>query len=121
MKVEFDFPLKAYNTFGMDVSCARFVQIDRAEEIPMMADVFDAPHYILGGGSNTLFTGHYEGTVVHPVFRGIEKADEAGDSVLLRVAAGEPWENLTEHCRQNALYGLENLTGIPGLVGSAPV
>lgn len=121
MRVAFDFPLKAYNTFGMDVTCARFVQIDRAEEIPMMGDVFDAPHYILGGGSNTLFTGHFEGSVIHPVFRGIEKADETGGSVLLRVAAGEPWENLTEHCRLNTLYGLENLTGIPGLVGSAPV
>jgi len=121
MQVSFDFPLKTYNTFGMEVTCSRFVQIDREEEIPMMADLFDAPHYILGGGSNTLFTRPYDGTIVHPAFRGIESVEERGDNVLLRVAAGEPWENLTEYCRQNGLYGLENLTGIPGLVGSAPV
>ena len=121
MKEFRDFPLKSYNTFGMEVSCARFVQIDREEEIPAMADLFQSPHYILGGGSNTLFTSRYEGTIIHPAFRGIERVEETSDSVLLRVAAGEPWENLTEYCRQNSLYGLENLTGIPGLAGSAPV
>lgn len=121
MKEFRDFPLKSYNTFGMEVSCARFVQVDREEEIAAMAELFNTPYYILGGGSNTLFTGRYEGTIIHPTFRGIKKVEERDDSVLLRVAAGEPWEQLTEYCRQNALYGLENLTGIPGLAGSAPV
>ena len=121
MKVSLDFPLKSYNTFGMDVACARFVQVDREEEIAAMTEMFASPHYILGGGSNTLFTGFYEGTVIHPAFGGISSVEEDSGTVLLRVAAGEPWENLTEYCRQNGLYGLENLTGIPGLAGSAPV
>ena len=129
MKVATNFPLKEHNTFGMDVTCAHFVQIDSADEIPKMADLFDTPHYILGGGSNTLFTGHFNGTILHPVFGGIEVTSQStptsdgtpSSSVLLRVAAGEPWENLTNYCREHNLYGLENLTGIPGLVGSAPV
>lgn len=121
MKEFRDFPLKSYNTFGMEVACARFVQVDREEEICSMAELFRTTHYILGGGSNTLFTRFYEGTIIHPAFSGIERVEETSDSVLLRVAAGEPWENLTEYCRQNGLYGLENLTGIPGLAGSAPV
>lgn len=123
MIVKFDFPLKAYNTFGMDVLCARFIQLDAEEEIHELdkANVFDSPHYILGGGSNTLFTNHYNGTVIHPAFKGIDIMDEDAESILLRVAAGEEWSALTDYCREHSFYGLENLVGIPGLVGSSPV
>lgn len=117
------FPLKSYNTFGMEVLCARFIQLDTIDEIASLfqTNIFEQPHYILGGGSNTLFTKNYDGTIIHPAFKGIDIVEETPDYVTLKVAAGEAWSDLTNYCRLHQLYGIENLVGIPGLVGSSPV
>lgn len=123
MKVQYDFPLKAWNTFKMEVFCRRFVCIDTEADILKIAEdkLFEEPLYILGEGSNTLFTKDYEGTIVHPAFKGIEIMENTPDYVILRVAAGETWNDLVQYCIQHRLYGIENLVGIPGLAGSAPV
>lgn len=123
MDIQYNFSLKAMNTFMMDVSCRRFINIESEADIPAMAGAgwFKEPYYILGGGSNTLFTGNYEGTVMHPAFKGIEITENTGNFAVLRVAAGEPWNNVIQYCLQHRLYGIENLVGIPGLAGSAPV
>lgn len=123
MNVQFNFPLGQHNTFGMNVLCSRFIQVDAVSEIAELAktEVFDSPHYILGGGSNTLFTQFYRGTIIHPAFKGKDIVEDDGENVLVRAAAGEEWSALMEFCRANQLYGLENLVGIPGLVGSSPV
>ena len=117
------YSVKAHNTFMMDVSCDRFVCVEHPDEVRQLAEqgVFQSEHFILGGGSNVLFTQDYSGTIVHPVFKGMEVIEETADNVLLRVAAGEEWEQLQQYCLQHQLYGIENLIGIPGLVGSAPV
>ena len=81
----------------------------------------EKPFYILGGGSNTLFTKDFDGFIVHPAFTGIEVMEQTEDAVVLKVAAGEPWDNLIHYCIKRQYYGIENLTAIPGLVGSAPV
>lgn len=115
--------LKEYNTFGMEVYARQFLAMESADETSDVIGHFlrEKPYYILGGGSNTLFTKDFDGTIVHPAFTGIEVMDRSNRKVLLRVAAGEPWENLIEYCIKRQLYGIENLTAIPGLVGSAPV
>ena len=115
--------LKYYNTFGLEVFARRFVQVEAVEEVPetIASHLRNNRFYILSGGSNTLFTQDYEGIIAHPVFGGIEVMAETSDSVTLRVAAGEPWDNLIQYCIRHQLYGIENLTGIPGLVGSSPV
>ena len=117
------YSVKAHNTFMMDVFCDRFVCVEHPDEVRELAKqgVFQSEHFILGGGSNVLFTQDYSGTIVHPVFKGMEVVKETQDEVLLRVAAGEEWEQLQQYCLQHQLYGIENLIGIPGLVGSAPV
>lgn len=117
------YSVKEHNTFMMDVRCDRFVCVEHPDEVRQLAEqgVFQSEHFILGGGSNVLFTQDYAGTILHPVFKGIEVAEETEDEVLLRVAAGEEWEQLQQYCLQHQLYGIENLIGIPGLVGSAPV
>ena len=107
----------------MEVYARQFLQLETAEEVSIAIDEYlrHQPYYILGGGSNTLFTKDFEGTIAHPIFNGIEKMEETSDFVVLRVSAGEPWENLIQYCIKHQLYGIENLTAIPGLVGSAPV
>lgn len=123
MKISENQNLKDYNTFGMEVFARRFLQIENAGEVPALITEYlhQEPFYILGGGSNTLFTKDFDGSIVHPVFTGIEVMEQAWDAVVLRVAAGEPWDNLIQYCIRHELFGIENLTGIPGWVGSAPV
>lgn len=123
MKISENQNLKDYNTFGMEVFARRFLQIENAGEVPALITEYlhQEPFYILGGGSNTLFTKDFDGSIVHPVFTDIEVVEQAWDAVVLRVAAGEPWDNLIQYCIRHELFGIENLTGIPGWVGSAPV
>ena len=105
------------------MAAQRFLQIENADEVPSVIREYlqEKPYYILGGGSNTLFTKDFDGIIVHPAFTGIELMEQTSDDVVLRVAAGEPWDNLIQYCIKRQLYGIENLTAIPGLVGSAPV
>lgn len=107
----------------MDVLCSRFIEVESSDEVPQLIKegVFLSPFFILGGGSNILFTRDFSGTVVHPVFKGIEVLEEMDDEVVVRASAGEEWDNLQQFCIAHKLYGLENLIGIPGNVGSAPV
>lgn len=123
MKLSENQNLKTYNTFGMEVYARRFVQLESAEEVPAVMEEWlrQTPYYILGSGANTLFTEDFDGTIAHPVFGGIEMMEKSGEKVLLRVAAGEPWDNLIQYCIEHEYYGIENLTAIPGLAGSAPV
>lgn len=123
MKLTENQNLKDYNTFGMEVLARHFLQIENADEVPVVIHEYlrEKPFYILGGGSNTLFTKDFDGFIVHPAFTGIEVMEQTEDAVVLKVAAGEPWDNLIHYCIKRQYYGIENLAAIPGLVGSAPV
>ncbi len=118
-----NYSLKNHNTFHLDVSCNRFVEMTTADEAKEMQNrgFFASPFLILGGGSNILFRSDYPGTVIHPAFKGIEMMDDGSRHQTLRVAAGEEWSTLQDYCLNHSLYGIENLVGIPGLTGSAPV
>lgn len=77
--------------------------------------------YILAGGSNTLFLGDFPGLVIHVSLKGVERLEENDDSVTVRVAAGEVWDDFVALSIKKGWYGLENLSLIPGTVGAAPV
>lgn len=118
------FPLLKFNTFQVQATARHFITI---EDIPSVHDFLSSslsdvmPRFVLGGGSNVLFTRDYEGVILHPVLKGIEAAGEDTGSVLLRVGAGEEWDNFVEYCVSNHLGGIENLSFIPGTVGASPV
>ncbi len=77
--------------------------------------------HILGGGSNTIFPdAGFDGLVLHIGLRGISVASEANDT-LVTAAAGEEWDPFVRSCVLQKLAGLECLSGIPGLVGAAPM
>ena len=75
----------------------------------------------LGSGSNVLFTQDFDGYVVRVVSKDIKIISESDDECFVEVAAGEEWDDLIQFCIQHNLYGLENLSGIPGTVGSSPI
>ncbi len=123
MEFEHDYPLKALNTFGVAATAARYVRFDAEAEIGEFLDRNPLPahHLILGGGSNLLFVGDFDGTILHPVFKGIEVIDEEGDQVRVKAMAGEAWDDLVVFAVANGLGGIENLSLIPGSVGACAV
>ncbi|WP_255354136.1 UDP-N-acetylmuramate dehydrogenase [Frigoribacterium sp. Leaf164] len=78
--------------------------------------------FVLGGGSNTLAAdGGFDGTVLRVATRGVERLDDVDGRVRLRVAAGEPWEDLVAHTVDQGWSGFEALSGIPGSTGASPI
>ncbi len=116
--------LKSYNTFGIDVKArylVRFVSSRQILDFLQKKHLANYPRLVLGGGSNVLFTKDYEGVVLCPDIRGIETEEESPDDILLKVGAGEVWDDLVAFTTQKGYAGLENLSDIPGLVGASPV
>lgn len=123
MKIFENQQLIEFNTFKVPALCDRLIQVESEGEIPQLfqGGFFDAPYLVLGGGSNMLFVEDFHGSVIQMRTRGISIVEESEDAVCLEVAAGETWEDFVDFCVKNHYYGVENLVGIPGLVGSCPV
>ena len=81
------------------------------------------PVLLLSGGSNLLVGDDgFDGTVVHVATRGVHlDSGSACAGVSLRVAAGEPWDDLVVHAVEHGYVGIEALSGIPGSTGATPV
>ncbi len=124
MQIFQDYPLKNLNTFGIQAKAAFFTELHSEYDFKdfMINSALRAiPLLILGGGSNVLLTKDFDGCVVHVNNKGIEVIGEDEDVVLVEAAAGELWENLIAFCIRHNYGGLENLSGIPGTVGSSPI
>ncbi len=116
--------LKALNTFGIDAAAKYFTEIRSAEEFRELAGDkrFAAEKkLILGGGSNVLLTGDFDGWVVKNAIPGVSVVSETAAEVIVRAGAGEDWHGLVLGCIEKNYGGLENLSLIPGLVGAAPI
>ncbi|MBB3168462.1 UDP-N-acetylmuramate dehydrogenase [Simiduia aestuariiviva] len=78
------------------------------------------PVTVLGGGSNVIFRNDVPGLVIQMAIKGIASKIDV-DGVLVTAGAGERWQALVDFCIQRSLWGVENLTLIPGTVGAAPI
>lgn len=120
-----NYSLLAHNTFGIDASCRRFVEyasVKEAQQLVTSLTPEDNPLLILGGGSNLLLTGDYEGTVLHSAIKGIEVIDHSiDDHVYLRCGSGEVFDDVVAYAVEKGYYGAENLSIIPGEVGASAV
>lgn len=79
------------------------------------------PVMVLGGGSNVVFAGDFQGLVLQPAMRGIHCIGETAGHYLVEAEAGEPWPDFVQYCLARNWYGLENLSLIPGTVGASPI
>lgn len=116
--------LQTLNTMRLPVTADYYLHATDLETIKQglaWAAEKQCPFFILGGGSNTLFSEHYPGLVLHIANAGIKLVDENNTTALLRIAAGENWDGFLQYCLQHGFYGLENLAIIPGTVGAAPI
>lgn len=124
MNIRENVSLKKYNTFGIDAYTKYFIEIDSADTAAEFLDdkkYRPIPRFILGGGSNVLFTKNIDGMVVKNSIRGIELLREDSEHLYLKAGAGESWHGFVMHCVEKNYAGIENLSLIPGQVGAAPI
>ena len=122
-----NFSLKNYNTFGVDASAKYFAEVSTLDELLEALKIL--PLYrletsqllILGGGSNLLFTEGFDGLVVQINLKGISEKLISENEVLITANSGENWHELVQYCLAKNYGGFENLSLIPGNVGTSPM
>jgi UDP-N-acetylmuramate dehydrogenase len=114
--------LKAFNTFGIDVQADYFLSVSNKQELiealrlPQFSEYF-----VLGGGSNMLLTRDLEIPVLHINFKGKEVLATSEERVTVQIQAGENWHEFVLWCIEQNYGGVENLSLIPGNVGTSPI
>lgn len=111
--------LAQLNSFKLDIGAKAIVDITSLKVLQALLPI-DKQVLVLGGGSNILFTQHFDGTILHNRLKGISITQD-DEHYYLQVAGGENWHDLVMHCVAQGIGGLENLALIPGTVGAAPI
>ena len=111
------------NTFGLDVKAGRWLEYASVEELKALIaeGQISSPYLHVGSGSNLLFLGDFEGTVLHSAIKSIELVNQDAEKVWLRVGAGVIWDDFVAYCVERGYYGAANLSLIPGEVGASAV
>lgn len=121
-KIEENKSLKDYNTFGIDVTAKHFASVhDPFQLIGLLSLEKDTDKLILGGGSNMLLTKDQDKLVIHVNLKGIWVKKEDDKHTYVTANAGENWHDFVLWCLKHNYGGLENLSLIPGNVGTAPI
>ena len=110
------------NSFHVRQVAKRLVEFDRAEELPELFEQYGAESwYVLSGGNNILFTQDIEALLITPCDKSITIVGESDTAVRVKVGAGVEWDDLVAWSVERELWGIENLSLIPGKAGAAPV
>ncbi|MEE2700391.1 MAG: UDP-N-acetylmuramate dehydrogenase [Bacteroidota bacterium] len=119
-----NFSLKEYNTFGIEAKARYFATFDSDHELKdiLSSEIYkNNKTFVLGGGSNLLFTADYNGLILHNTISGICILEDNENDVVVEVGAGENWHNFVMWSVSQELSGIENLALIPGTVGASPI
>lgn len=122
MKFQQDVSLKSLNTFGIDAYAAHYATFSQKEELEQLlaTDGLNEYPYILGGGSNILFTKNANWVLKNEI-TGIDVLREDEEHVYVRTGAGENWHRFVRYCIGHGWAGVENLSLIPGNAGASPM
>lgn len=112
--------LKSYNTFGINVYAKQFITINTRQELQEVLKL-EKDIFLLSGGSNMLLTKNIEKLVVHLALKGIIVNETGNNNVFVTAEAGENWHEFVLWCISQNYGGLENLSLIPGNVGTSPI
>lgn len=116
--------ITSYTTFGLPVKAKYFAEYSSEKELLRISrteEFINNEILHIGGGSNLLFVGDYDGLVLHSAIKGIKRYDKNPETVYVIAGAGEKWTDVVDWCISENLAGLENMADIPGEVGAAPV
>lgn len=120
MKIQYDISLKNYNTFGIDVQAKRFTEITSVYALQQLLKI-ESDVFVISGGSNMLLTSNIDKLVIYLNIKGISIDREDEEAVYLTVNAGENWHEFVLWSISQNYGGIENLSLIPGNVGTCPV
>ena len=122
MVVRQNVSLQQFNTFGIDVKADRMALLESENDLgEILQGGSSGSLLVLGGGSNVLFSGDYQGLVLKNNIRGREVLKQDEKYVWVRLGAGENWHQVVLWAIENGWGGIENLSLIPGTVGAAPM
>lgn len=122
MEIQNHFSLRNYNTFGIEANAKQFVAVHSIEELKsVLAENKAKNKFILGGGSNMLLTKDLDALVIHIDLKGKKIVEENDDFVWVESQAGENWHEFVMWTIGANFGGLENMSLIPGNVGTTPV
>lgn len=130
MRIQENIPLAHYTTFKIGGPARFFCSVASEEELleaVRFTDDKGVPFFVFGGGSNLLVSDKgFSGLVIRIDIKGIDYKEESNGGnekggVIVSVGAGEVWDDFVEETVERGLYGIENLSAIPGTVGAAPV
>ena len=133
VKTEYYKDLTKMNTFGMKVKARCFVEYDSvADLVDIEFEELARPVLHIGGGSNLLFTDDFKGTILHSKINFIEiledchfdraeRVEKSVEPVLVSVGAGVIFDDFCDWAAKEGLWGVENLSYIPGEVGASAV
>lgn len=118
-----NYDLTGITTFAIPAKCGCFIEYDSADDIPFILSTLrkDVDFLHIGAGSNLLFTSDFPGVVAHSTIKGIEIIEEDPSGVKVRVGAGVKMDDFISWACDRELWGVENLSGIPGEVGASAV
>ena len=118
MRIEHDVSFKDLTTFKVGGTAKTVLRPESQEELCAAISKID-DYVILGGGSNVLAPDDgYGGTIIIPSFAAITEKED-GTQVLITAEAGVSWDDVVRFAAERELWGIENLSGIPGTVGGA--
>ncbi|MBT8244504.1 MAG: UDP-N-acetylmuramate dehydrogenase [Winogradskyella sp.] len=122
MNVRENVSLKDFNTFGIDAKANRYTNITTLNDLKyILKTEAPKPIFILGGGSNMLLTNDIDALVFHINLKGTKILEETVNHAIVEAQAGENWHEFVLWCLENNLGGIENLSLIPGNIGTAPI
>ena len=124
MKIQENISLKNYNTFGVEAKAHYFAEVHDLHELKYATEFAKINHFkilFLGGGSNLLFTQDFDGLVIKLNLKGISEEILDENHVLVTAKAGENWHEFVLWNIEQNYGGLENMSLIPGNVGTTPV
>lgn len=123
MKREFyNISLKERNSFHVEQRVKRLVEVTSEADLQeLFSEPVEGPWMVLSGGNNILFTRDYEGLLITPTAQEITVLSDDGEHVKVRAEAGLEWDDFVAWAVERELWGVENLSLIPGKVGAAPV
>lgn len=114
--------LREFTTFGVDAETRFFSTFKSVEELKgLIKNNLDKSIFVLGGGSNVLFTKPLNALTLKNEIVGIDILEEKNSEILLKVGAGVVWHDFVLFCIEKKYYGVENLSLIPGSVGACPI
>ena len=111
--------LKENNSLKLNYTADYFVSCNSEKDLFLIFDFLEEKkikYWIFGDGTNLILKNNLKGLVIKNNLKGFSVN---GNSVM--VSAGENWDDVVSKSLKKNLYGLENLSGIPGSVGATPI